>query len=550
VRSIRLIAALLALTAGASACTKVGTAGPTAAGNPWTHHGRLVFATAADPKNLDPVLASSQPTLELSLFIFSWAVRYDEKAQPHPDALREIPTLANGDVSKDGLTLLYKLRPHMKWHDGQPVTCRDLRFTWHVVINPSNNVDTTDGYKDIASIGCSDPLVAVIHMKKIYAPFLQQLFGPNGNAPILPEHLLAKYNDDKGSFNTAPYQSAPIGSGPFRFVSWERGQQVRLAAFDDFYLGKPKLREVIYKILPDENTMLAQMQTHEIDLAFNLRAKQYPDYHKIPGLTLVTVPVYDYDHLDFNLRRPLFADDLPLRRALAYAIDRKAMLDETRRGIGDLAPADESPVIGKAFDSSVMTYPYDPAKARALLDADGWKPGPGGVRVRNGQKLAFAVSTQNESTNGQEIETIVQHYWSQIGADVVTKNAQTSLFFDNTANGILQGGRYDVALFAWSASVDPDDSSIYSSMNFAPHGQNSLFWNDPRATAAMNDALTTINWERRKRDYYVVQEELASQVPTIVLWFRHEVVAYNSDLQGFTPSPVIAIFWDPWEYSI
>ena len=125
-------------------------------------------------------------------------------AHPVPDALREIPTVANGDVSKDGLTLKYKLRPNIKWQDGPPLTCDDLKFTWQVVMNPHNNVVTTDGYKDIGSIDCSDPTLAVVHMKKLYAPFLQQLWSENGNAPILPKHLLAKYNDDKGSFNTAP----------------------------------------------------------------------------------------------------------------------------------------------------------------------------------------------------------------------------------------------------------------------------------------------------------------------------------------------------------
>ena len=158
------------------------------------------------------------------MFIFSWAIRDDSKARPVPDALREIPTVANGNVSKDGLRLTYKLRPNIKWQDGVPLTCNDLKFTWQVVMNPHNNVVTTDGYKSIGSIDCSNPLVAVIHMKKLYAPYLQQLWSVNGNAPILPEHILAKYNDDKGSFNTAPYNSLPIRSGPFKVVAWNRSQ--------------------------------------------------------------------------------------------------------------------------------------------------------------------------------------------------------------------------------------------------------------------------------------------------------------------------------------
>jgi peptide/nickel transport system substrate-binding protein len=544
-----LLAFFLGLAAFAG-CTKVGTQGEGGSrGNPWTHPGRLVFATAADPKNLNPVLAAQQPTGELSMFIFSYAVRYDERARPVPDALREIPTIENGDVSRDGLTLRYKLRPNMKWHDGAPVTAKDLWFTWRVVMNPKNNVVTTDGYKDIASIDYSDPLVAVIHMRKVYAPFLQQLFGPNGNAPILPEHLLGKLNDDKGSFNTAPYQSKPIGSGPFQVVAWERGSAVRMRAFDDFYLGKPKLREAIYRILPDQNTMLTQMRTHELDLVFNAPASQVQEYRAIPGVVTITPPVYDYDHLDFNLRRPLFAD-VRLRRALAYALDRKSMLEKLAHGLGDLAPADESPIIGQAFFPNVPTYPYDPARARAMLDRLGWKLGPDGIRARNGQRLSFTLSTQTESTHGHAIQSFVQRNWHDVGAEANIKNYPTSLFFDNTVNGILQGGKYDVATFAWASAADPDDSAIYSAENLAPHGQNALFWTDRTATAAMDDALSTVDWQRRRRDYHLIQQRLAEDVPTIILYFRREPIAYNSDLRGFTSSPVISRFWNTWEYSI
>ncbi len=220
------------------ACTKQGTVATGGAGNSWTRPGILRFAENAEPASLNVVLNSSAVTGDLSMFIYSYAVRYNEKAQPVPDALVEIPTVANGDVSKDGLTLKYKLRRNIKWQDGKPLTCADLKFTWKAVMNPHNNVVTTDGYKDIRDIDCSDPYVALIHMKRLYAPYLQQLWGVNGNAAILPEHLLAKYNDDRGSFNNAPYNSMPIGSGPFKVIEWQRGNEVRMQANPDFYLGQ------------------------------------------------------------------------------------------------------------------------------------------------------------------------------------------------------------------------------------------------------------------------------------------------------------------------
>jgi peptide/nickel transport system substrate-binding protein len=552
----RLLAASALLALALAACTKVGdtvassgNAGPGAPAGP--HPDRLVMSSAADPRNLNPAFASASPVLELSAFIFSYTVRYDDKAHPVPDAVSEIPTVENGDVSKDGLTIRYKLRHGIKWHDGEELTCRDMRFTWQVMMNPKNTVITTDGWNKIKDVDCGDPYVAVVHMKQVYAPFLQQLWSLNGNGPIMPEHLLAKYNDDKGSMNTAPYNSAPVGSGPYKFVSWQRGQQVRLEAFPDYFLGKPKIREVVYKIIPDQNTLATQILTHELDMAWNLAASSYDRVKNSPGNTTLTPVIYTFDHIDFNERKPMF-QDVRLRRALTYAIDRKSLLEKIRHGLGELSDTMLDPTLfPDAQDPNVMKYPYDTAKAAALLDEAGWKIGPGGIRVKDGQKLQFQISTQVESTAGQAIQQQVQTYWHNVGADAIVKNYPTPLFFDNTANGILQGGKYDVAFFAWVAAADVDQSAIYSSHYFAPKGQNALFWDNPTATKAMDDANATVDQKKRIEFYRTVQEEFAKDDPSIILWFRKDVEVHNDALKGFTPTPVITTpFWNTWQYTI
>ncbi|MFZ0032344.1 MAG: peptide ABC transporter substrate-binding protein [Candidatus Cybelea sp.] len=548
--------AIAALTVAIAlcACAKVGYGTTSVGSNSWTIPGVLRFSEFSDPKNLNPMLNSATPTLDLSMFIFSWTVRYDANGHPVPDAITEIPTVANGDVSKDGLTLKYKLRPNIKWQDGQPLTCNDLKFTWQAVMNTHNNVITTDGFKDIGSIDCSDPHVVVVHMKRLYAPFLQQLWSVNGNAPILPEHLLAKYNDDKGSFNTAPYNALPIGSGPFKVVAWNRGQDVRLVANPDFYLGRPKLKEVIYKILPDENTAVTQLQTHELDMLALGTGLKWPEYAGLAadprnGLKAIRVDAFAWEHVDFNLRHPIVSD-VQVRRALAYATDRGEIINKVAHGSAIPANTDQQPHYSWAYTDDVVHYPFDPAKAKALLDADGWKVGPDGIRVKNGQRLEFTLSTQTESTIGKANETVLQRQWRDVGAQADVKNYPTSQFFDNSTSGILEGGHYDVALFSWIGAADPDDSAIYSGANLAPHGQNAMFWTNRAATDAMTDALKTIDQGRRKRDYTVVQQQLALDVPTIILFFQRFPFVYNSDLKGFNPSPVISAFWDPWNYSI
>jgi peptide/nickel transport system substrate-binding protein len=549
------VAGALALGLAAAGCSKVSNESATAGGtHPWTEPGVLRFSEATDPKNLNPALNSASPTLDIGMFVFSWTVRYDGNGRPFPDALREIPTLANGDVSKDGLTLKYKLRTNMRWQDGPPVTCNDLKFSWQVVMNPHNNVITHDGYKDIGSIDCSNPYIAVIHMKKLYAPFLQQLWSVNGNVPILPQHLLAKYNDDKGSFNSAPYNALPIGSGAFKVVAWRRGQDVELAANPNFYLGPPKLKRVVYRILTDENTAVTQLQTHELDMLAMGTGLKWPEYASLAadpknGLRAIRVDAFSWEHADFNLRHPIVGD-LQVRQALAYATDKSEIIDKVAHGSAIVADTDQHPHYSWAYTTDVTHYPYDPAKARALLDAAGWKVGPDGIRVKNGQRLEFTLSTQTESNNGKANETVLQRQWREVGAQADIKNYPTSQFFDNSANGILQGGHYDVALFSWLGAADPDDSAIYSGDNLAPQGQNAMFWDNHVATNAMNDALKTIDQARRKRDYVVEQQQLAVDVPTIILYFNRFPYVYNTDLKGFDPSPVISAFWDPWNYSI
>ncbi len=553
--NLRFVGMTLALAVAVTGCTKSGGAGAVVGQrNSWTQAGVLRWSEFADPKNLNPVLDAAAPMLDLSMFIYSWTVRYDQNAHPVPDALREIPTIENGDVSKDGLTLKYKLRPNIKWQDGVALTCNDLKFTWQVVMNTHNNVVTTDGYKDIGSIDCSDPTVAVVHMKRIYAPFLQQLWSVNGNAPILPEHLLAKYNDDKGSFNTAPYNALPVGSGPFKVVAWDRGQDVRMVANPKFYLGKPKLNEVIYKILPDENTAFTQLQTHELDMVAVGSGMKWPQYQALAadpnnGLRAIRVEQFLWSHIDFNLRHPIVSD-VQVRRAIAYATDRNEIIQKILHGSAIAGETDQQPHYSWARTTDIVHYPYDPAKAKALLDADGWKVGPDGIRTKNGQRLEVTLSTQTESNVGKATETVLQRQWRDVGVQADVKNYPTSEFFDNSVNGILQGGHYDVASFAWFGAADPDDSAVYSADNFAPHGQNAMYWNNRTATDAMNDALKTVDQARRKRDYLIVQQQLALDVPTIILYFRRDPYVYNTDLKGFTPSPVISAFWDPWNYSI
>ncbi len=279
----------------------------------------------------------------------------------------------------------------------------------------------------------------------------------------------------------------------------------------------------------------------------------WPRYVKLAspgsGLKAIRIDNFLYTHIDFNLRRPLLQDKA-VRVALAYAVNRQEIVDKVMHGSAVPAQTDQSPQLSWAYTNAFQHHPFDPAKAEQILQAAGWKRGADGIRSKNGRRLSFDLSCNTEGNYARQIETILQRQWHDIGAEAIVKNVPSALMFQNGTTGTLQGGHYDVALFSWNAAADPDDSAIYSGDNFAPHGQNALFWNNAVATAAMNDALQTLDRARRARDYAIVQQQMALDVPTIILFFWKEPYVYNTDLKNFLPSPVISAFWNPWEYSI
>jgi peptide/nickel transport system substrate-binding protein len=548
----RIGCAVLALALLATACAKVSTT--TALGNrhAWTHPGVLRIGMNYDVKSLNPALDGNALSLDAAMFIYSWAVRYNAAGRPVPDALREVPTIENGDVSKDGRTLLYKLRTNITWQDGKPLTCEDLKFTWHYVMDPKTNIAVTDGFREIGSIDCRDEHVAVIHMKRLYAPFLQQLWGVNSNAPILPAHILAPYLA-AGTQNTAPFNAMPVGSGPFKVIQWERGIVVRLAANPNYFLGKPKLNEVDFYYEPDENTLETQIATHAIDMIARGTAINWPRYQALAaqpdsGLKAIVVPTFAYDHIDFNLHNPILSD-LQVRRAIAYATNRPEIIAKIMHGADTPSDSPEPPY-SWAYTTDTVHYAFDPDKARALLDADGWHLGRDGVRVKDGERLEFNLSTQSESTIGKALQAVLQREWHDVGVQADLKNYPTAQMFANGSEAILEGGHYDAATFAWSGAADPDIHALYSIDNLAPRGQNSLFWTNRAGSNALEDSLTTVDQSKRKADYVIFQQQLALDVPTIIIGFRKMPYVYNTDLRGFDPSPVISVFWNPWEYSI
>jgi peptide/nickel transport system substrate-binding protein len=519
-----------------SACTKTG-GGATGEGgrvNSWTVPHVLTISDAGDINTLNPHLGQVAEVGYLGMMTMAWLIRWDAKNNPYPELATEVPTQANGGVSKDGLTITYHLRKGVKWSDGVPFDADDVVFSTGVVLNPANDEVGRLGWDQIAKVDEPDKYTVVYHMKKPYSPFVETFFSTAGGNPcILPKHLLAKYPN----INNVPYNSLPVGIGPFKVERWDRSEQVVLVANPLYWRGRPKLDKVIFKIIPDRNTLLSQMQAHEIDMWFNAPGAYVARLTELTPYTVVRQPSYIYDHLDLNTHHPPF-DNLVVRQALRLGVDRQALIDKIRHGVGILQEV-TTPQSAPYYVNSIPVVAYDPAKANAILDKDGWKRGADGIREKGGLKLQINFATTSGAQDADQQIELIRANWKAIGVDINVRHYPPALMFAPLGQGgIVYGDKWDMIIFGWTADAVGDLSQIYGCQAFPPNAQNDLRWCNKRAQGAMDALYGHFDQAQRNQDVKIVQQELVGDAPTIVLELREDVFAYNKDLKNFQPNAV------------
>jgi len=540
----------LTLALAIAACSKIGTSTAPNAIGAGTIPGIYRYDDIQEPSTMNPILRTEAVSSDIDMFVMGFFYNNDNKMRPIPELATEVPTLQNGGISKDGLTITYHLRKGVKWQDGAPFTARDVIFTWQAIMNPKNNVETRSGYDKIASIEAVGDYEVKVHLKQVYGPAVATFFAFGGLYPVLPAHLLEQQNAT-GDLNHAAFNTHPIGTGPFRFVQWVHGDRIELEANPNYWRGPPKLKRIIFRIVADDNTILVQLKTHETDGWFRAASQLWPQIKQLPayGYNVQLEPSLAFSHLDLNMQNPIFGD-LRVRQAIHYAIDVQEIINNVTHGIGIPAQADIAP-FSWAYNPNAPWFHYDPAKAAQLLTQAGWVPGPDGIRQKNGQRLSFTLSAVTGGKSGEATEALLQQQFKKVGIEVTIKNYPASLFFATMGGGgILQNGKYDIALYAWVESIDPDDNSLYSSSQIPPHGQNSLFWKDPVLDAAEVGQLGSLDQNVRKKYFWIIQNEIATQSVTDILYFNRYPYVWNKGLTGLIPAPAGTSNWNTWEWSM
>ncbi len=511
----------------AVACTRAGVSN--------VSNASLTIAMPITPNTLNPILTTDTSETFVADLLFAKLVTLDAHHNQVPDLAATIPTLENGGISRDGLTITYHLRKDAKWSDGQPVTSADVKYTYEQIMDPSINVVSRHGYDMIRTIDAPDPSTVVLHMKQVFPPIIDFFFGESDEPyDILPAHALAHV----GNFNTMRFNAEPnVTDGPYRFARWIRGDRIVLTANDTYFGGSPKIKELQLKLITDTNTTLAQMRTGEAQLANNMTGPSYHELANDPKVTRLPVVAPFYEALMFNLSHAPLSDKA-VRVALAYATDRESLNRDNQYGEATVGSGDLSPFYW-AYDPALKAQPYDPAKARALLDADGWKLGPGAVRVKNGQRLSLLFVYGQGSDVGRNVAVEVQQMWRAVGVEVQPKSfSYAQLFAVAQDGGIFLGGKFDVGFYAWISGGDPDDSSQWLTSSFPPNGNNVDRYSSPQMDAAQHLALSTFDRTVRKRAYAQIQRLLVDDVPAIFLFYPPQRYAFAPELRNYTPNGV------------
>jgi peptide/nickel transport system substrate-binding protein len=492
----------------------------------------LNVGTAIEPNSFNPLLASESIENDLNRLIFNGLTLEDEHNAIRPDLATVVPTLQNGGISHDGKTITYHLRKGVLWQDGAPLTSHDVAFTWHAIMNPNTLVVNRVPYDQVASVDTPDRYTVVFHLKQPYAPFVAEAFNSATIQFVIPAHLLKQYPD----LNRVGFNKAPVGTGPYRMIRWSHGDRVEFAANSRYFKGMPKIRTIVIHEIPQENTAINQLRSHEIQWFPYVSEASYNILRDVPGVKIVVTPQDAYRAIYINTARPILSD-MRVRRAIAYAVDKNELVKKVTHGTGTVATGDIANFVW-AYDPNVPVDPYNPRRARALLDAAGWHTGPDGIRMKNGQPLALVMALRQGATGDTEMAVMVQAWLRAVGIKLSIKSYPGSMLFAVGPSGVLDPGKYDIDISGFTYSADPDDSAEYMCANRPPNGFNWTRYCSAQMDALQREALTTYDISKRKAAYSKIETLLLQDVPQVFIYYQPQISAIDPSLHNFKPSMV------------
>src|SRR5262245_12989236 len=457
----------------------------------------ITIALDLPPINLDPRIAQDASSERIDALIFSSLVRRNDHFNTEPD-------LATSWETPDPQTSIFHLRKDVQFHDGRPLTAKDVVFTYRSILDGSLTTSKS-GYplSLISSIEASDDYTVVVKLKEVFAPLISNL-----TVGIIPEGSGTDFN------------RRLIGSGPFVFDHYTQDQEVVLKRNDSYFGDKSGVSMVRFKIVPEAIVQALELRKGSADMSLNVLTPDMVEVLKSDrDLNVMQSEGTNYQYLAFNLTDPVFSD-LRVRQAFAYGIDREKIIkylwrSQARPATGLLPPT------SWAYEPNVKTYPYDPEHAKQLLKEAGH------------EHLSFTYRTSQDDT-GRLMAAILQAQLREIGVTMEIRSNEFATFFSD----VVQGNFQMYSLRWVGGNINPDFiSSVFHSKMIPPNGANRGHYSNPRVDELIDISRREPDLEKRKAAYQEIQRIVAEDLPYISLFYMDNVAVYNKRVEGVHLSP-------------
>jgi peptide/nickel transport system substrate-binding protein len=429
------------------------------------------------------------------------------------------PVLAESyEASADGLTYTFKLKSGVTFHNGDPLTSADVKYTYEWIKNPDNGSTRASNVELISKVDAPDDATVVVTLSAADVTFLVNV------APIAiyPSKYHAQVGEDA-------FGAAPIGTGPFMLAAasdYSPASFVELKAFENHHRGRPHFDAFRLDIAPEASARFVALQSGTADHSiWSLNADDNKTLEESGQFTVFKSLGLAVNHIPLNNKHP-FLSDKAVRKALITGLDRQATLDEVYLGDGQLATSNLSPGLGTFYSADVTQYPYDADAAAKMLDDAGWTAGGDGIREKDGVKASFVITAISGDTQRRPIAEIAQALWSELGIDVSIEEAQVGEIL-----AALPEGNMDASLFNWTYggnNADPDarDSLLTGGAN------NFSQFSNARVDELLALGVTQQNPDERKASYVEIQQIVAEEVPFVFNLFPQTYAFFNTRIKG------------------
>ncbi|MCA1031059.1 ABC transporter substrate-binding protein [Bacillus timonensis] len=478
--------------------------------------GDIIVGSIGAPTLFNPLYSTDAPSSDIEGFIYNGLVSGDTEFNPVNDLATDV------QMSEDGLTFTVKLREDVKFHDGDAFDADDVVFTYSIPLSEDYAGERKSSFEMIESVTKLDQYTVEFKLNKVDATFASTglSFG------ILPSHILKDVPiADLGEheFNT----KSPVGTGPFKFQEWKDGEYVKVVANEDYYEGRPYLNSITYKIVPDQNALIAQLQAGDVHFT-EVPGTDIETVKEFPGLKVESGLSLSYTYLGYNEKLEMFQDK-KVRQALTHAIDRNGIVDAVMNGDGEVAHVPESP-LSWAYNDDVPVFDYDPEKAKAMLKEAGWEDTDGdGFLDKDGKKFAFTIKTNQGNKIREDIVVVLQQQFKEVGIEATPEIVEWSAFIEQIT---APNWNYEALVLGWSLSTFPDLYDIFHSSQMEA-GFNFVHWSNAEADKLMEDARQLLDRDEYKKAYGQIYKLIAEEQPYTFLYYPNAHRVMPENLQGY-----------------